>query len=83
MEQNYETYELILRDEEDGTFALSLVSEPAIMQDFVWLNKDGKVEIKFASVDEDKHLIVGPWNSLLCAVLTRNGKKDCTKIYQR
>ena len=60
MEQNYETYELILRDEEDGTFALSLVSEPAIMQDFVWLNKDGKVEIKFASVDEDKHLIVGP-----------------------
>jgi hypothetical protein len=60
MEQNYETYELILKDEEDGTFALSLVSEPAIMQDFVWLNKDGKVEIKFASVDEDKHLIVGP-----------------------
>jgi len=60
MEQNYETYELILRDEEDGTFALSLVSEPAIMQDFVWLSKDGKVEIKFASVDEDKHLIVGP-----------------------
>ena len=60
MEQNYETYELILKDEEDGTFALSLVSEPAIMQDFVWLNKDGKVEVKFASVDEDKHLIVGP-----------------------
>jgi hypothetical protein len=60
MEQNYETYELILKDEEDGTFALSLVSEPAIMQDFVWLSKDGKVEIKFASVDEDKHLIVGP-----------------------
>mgnify|MGYP006271099085 CR=1 FL=1 len=60
MNENYETYELVLKDEEDGTFALSLVSEPAIMQDFVWLNKEGKVEIKFASVDEDKHLIVGP-----------------------
>lgn len=59
MENNYETYELVLKDEEDGTFALSLVAEPAIMQDFVFFGKDKEV-LKFASVDEDKHLIVGP-----------------------
>ena len=57
--KNYETYELILRDEEDGTFALSLVENPAIMQDFVYMSAEKEVT-KFASIDEDKHLIVGP-----------------------
>ena len=59
--QNYEIYELVLKDEEDEVFALSLVHDPAIQQNFVYFNADGKKEeVKFAEVDSDKHLIVGP-----------------------
>ena len=59
-DNEYELYELVLRDEEDSVFALSLVSEPAIMQDFIFFNAEGKQVIKFATANEDKHLIVGP-----------------------
>jgi len=59
--QNYETYELVLKDSEDEVFALSLVHDPAIQQNFVYFNADGKKEvIKFATADEDKKTIVGP-----------------------
>jgi len=58
--QNYETYELVLKDAEDEVFALSLVESPAIQQDFVFFGKEGKEEVKFAEVDGDQHLIVGP-----------------------
>jgi hypothetical protein len=58
--ENYETYELVLKDEEDEVFALSLVENPAIQSNFVFFGKEGKEEIKFAEVDGDKHLIVGP-----------------------
>jgi hypothetical protein len=59
--QNYETYELVLKDAEDEVFALSLVHDPAIQQNFVYFNADGKKEvIKFATADEDKRTIVGP-----------------------
>lgn len=59
-EHDYETYELVLKDEEDEVFALSLVENPAIQSNFVFFGKEGKEEIKFAEVDGDKHLIVGP-----------------------
>ena len=59
-DNDYELYELVLKDEEDSVFALSLVSEPAIMQNFMYFNKDGKMEIRFATADSDKHMIVGP-----------------------
>ena len=59
-EEGYELYELVLSDEEDGTFALSLVSEPAIQQDFVWFNKDGKIEVQFATTDNTERTILGP-----------------------
>jgi hypothetical protein len=59
-DNEYELYELVLKDEEDSVFALSLVSEPAIMQDFIFFNAEGKQVIKFATANEDKHLIVGP-----------------------
>jgi hypothetical protein len=59
-ENEYEIYELVLRDDEDSVFALSLVSTPAIMQDFIFFNAEGKQVIKFATANEDKHLIVGP-----------------------
>jgi hypothetical protein len=58
--QNYETYELVLKDAEDEVFALSLVENPAIQSDFVFFGKEGKEEIRFAEVDGDQHLIVGP-----------------------
>ena len=56
----YETYELVLKDDEDEVFALSLVHDPAIQSDFVYFNKSGKIEVKFATADNDKHTIVGP-----------------------
>jgi len=59
-ENEYEIYELVLRDDEDSVFALSLVSTPAIMQDFIFFNAEGKQVIKFATANEDRHLIVGP-----------------------
>jgi hypothetical protein len=59
-DNDYELYELVLKDNEDEVFALSLVNEPAIQQDFVWFNKEGKVEVKFATADESQHTIVGP-----------------------
>jgi hypothetical protein len=59
--QNYELYELVLKDDEDSVFALSLVHDPAIQQNFVYFNTDGKKEeVKFAMAEEDKHTIVGP-----------------------
>jgi hypothetical protein len=62
MKESLDVYELIIDDNtDDEVFALSLVSQPAIMSNFMYLSKDGKkIEVKFASVDEDKHLIVGP-----------------------
>ena len=58
--QEYETYELILGDEEDSVFALSLVENPAIQSNFVYFNTEGKVEVKFATADEEQRTIVGP-----------------------
>ena len=51
-----ELFELILQDEEDGVFANSLVSAPAIERDYVWLNK----EIQFAAISDEKMLVAGP-----------------------
>lgn len=59
-DNDYELYELVLKDEEDEVFALSLVNEPAIGQLFHYFNTDGKLEVKFATADEDQHTIVGP-----------------------
>ena len=59
-DNQYETYELVLGDTEDEVFALSLVENPAIQSDFVYFNESGKMEVKFATADADKHTIVGP-----------------------
>lgn len=51
-------FELILEDEEvDGIFAISLVSKPAIESDFVYFDKE---EIRFAAIDDEKRLVMGP-----------------------
>lgn len=60
MNDNYEIYELVMKDDEDEVFALSLVSEPAIQQDFVFFGVNKKNVIKFATADADQHTIVGP-----------------------
>ena len=62
MNEKLDVYELIIDETtDDEVFALSLVSEPAIQSNFMYLNKQGKkIEVKFASVDEEQKLIVGP-----------------------
>ena len=62
MNEKLDLYELVIDETtDDSVFALSLVSEPAIQSNFMYLNKDGKqLEVKFASVDDEKRLIVGP-----------------------
>lgn len=49
--------ELYIKDEsKDGVFAISLVDEPAIEEDFVYLSKQ---EIELKVVDEEKRIVVG------------------------
>lgn len=79
MNENYETYELIMKDDEDSVFALSLVSQPAIQQDFVYFGVNGKNVIKFATIDNDKHTIVGP--ILIPEIKILRMKEDGTPYY--
>jgi hypothetical protein len=60
--EKLDLFELIIDETtDDEVFALSLVSEPAIQSNFIYFNKQGKkIEVKFASIDEEKRLIVGP-----------------------
>jgi hypothetical protein len=60
--EKLDLFELIIDEStDDEVFALSLVSEPAIQSNFIYFNKQGKkIEVKFASIDEEKRLIVGP-----------------------
>tara|TARA_R100001244_G_C5142768_1_gene128217 strand:- start:191 stop:793 length:603 start_codon:yes stop_codon:yes gene_type:complete len=55
--------ELIISEDEneneDGIFAISLVEEPAIEEDWIALNKEKKV-IQCAKIDEDKRLLIAP-----------------------
>jgi len=51
-------YELTIEDENvDEVFAISLVENPAIEFDFIYFDKE---EIKFASVNDEKRIIIGP-----------------------
>jgi hypothetical protein len=51
-----ELFELILESDEDGVFANSLVMNPAIERDFIYMSKD----IQFAEVSDEKQLVAGP-----------------------
>ena len=56
-----ELYELIIEDENiDEVYALSLVLNGAIEADWVYFSKEGKTEVKFATVDNSKRTIVAP-----------------------
>ena len=52
-----ELWELVMSDEEDGVYANSLVSSPAIERDFIFFNKE---QIHLQSVNEEKRLVAGP-----------------------
>ena len=50
-------YELQIQDELDEVFAISLVENPAIESNFMYFNEE---VIKFAAVDNDKRILIGP-----------------------
>ena len=50
--------ELLIVDGENPINAISLVEEPAIESDFIYLSKEYKIELKTAN--EEKKLVVGP-----------------------
>lgn len=52
-------YELQIEDDMDEVFAISLVENPAIESDFMHFANE-KEEIKFAQVDTDQHMLIGP-----------------------
>jgi len=49
-------YELTLKNEEDGVFAISLVEKPAIEVNWVAFGN----EVRFKSVNEEKRMLMGP-----------------------
>lgn len=56
--------ELIISEEaqenQDGVFAISLVEQPAIEENWVALKKEQKEALQCAKVDEDKRLLIAP-----------------------
>ena len=50
-------FQLTVVDDSDEVFAVSFVADPAIERDFVFFNK---AEVKFQSIDDEKHLVAGP-----------------------
>ena len=50
-------FELTVEPGDEGVFAISFVAQGAIEKDFVYLNK---AEVKFTSIDDEKHLVAGP-----------------------
>lgn len=50
-------FELILDEESDGVFAISLVDRPAIQENFIALSKEHKVEFK--EVPQKKNILLG------------------------
>ena len=50
-------YELIIEDDTDEIFAISLVESPAIESDFVYFDKE---VVQFAAVDTEQRMLIGP-----------------------
>lgn len=58
MISNLPIYELMLDQDNDGVYCISLVDRPAIEQDFLVF--DAQEELQFTKVDEEKHIVYGP-----------------------
>lgn len=58
--QSYDIVELVIDDDNEALAidAISLVTEPAIEQDFVYFNKENNLTL--AAIDEEKRLLVSP-----------------------
>ena len=57
-----QTIELFIKDEdEDGVFAISLVENPAIMEDFIALSEEdaNKFTVELKTIDEERKVVVG------------------------
>jgi hypothetical protein len=52
-------FELQIEDNEDEVFAISLVENAAIQSDFMYFHNE-KDLIKFAAVDDEKRMLIGP-----------------------
>jgi hypothetical protein len=50
-------YELVIEDDTDEVYAISMVSEPAIEAGWVAFDKE---QVQFQAVDNDKRLVLGP-----------------------
>ena len=50
-------YELVIENEQDEVFAISLVESPAIEREFLYFDKE---EVRFSAIDEEKRLVIGP-----------------------
>ena len=51
-------FKLNEESEDFGVFAISLVEQPAIEENFKYFSKDGN-PAKFATVDKDKRIVMG------------------------
>jgi len=56
MGEKIQSIELVIKDEDDGVFAISLVESPAIEENFVALSKQ---EIEFKAIDDERRIVVG------------------------
>jgi len=52
-------YEIVLEND-DEVYAMSLVDMPAIETDFVFFNKQERVELKYTNLDKEQRLVAGP-----------------------
>jgi hypothetical protein len=56
-----QTYKVILNEnDESGIYAISLVDDPATKELFISLSAEKETDIKLATVNEEKRLVVGP-----------------------
>ena len=56
MSEKIQSIELVIKDEDDGVFAISLVESPAIEENFVALSKQ---EVEFKAIDDERRIVVG------------------------
>jgi len=54
--EKIQSIELVIKDEDDGVFAISLVESPAIEENFVALSKE---EVEFKAIDDERRIVVG------------------------
>lgn len=73
----YPVYQIVIDNEEQGAFAMSLVSFPATETPFLFFDK--QEEMKFAVEDEEKHLCTGVF--MLADTKIYRRSEDGTEYY--